>query len=106
MKRVMMMIVKKSKYLLSSFIHLQRISINNNQQSHKQDRLKNHNKKVKRSKFKVNPINQKEENRVNLNNQKHPKSNSNNLVNSKEAPRVKTRRREIRTKIKTNKRTD
>jgi len=109
MIKVMKMIVKKSnKYLFSSFINLQRISINN-KQSHKQYRLKNHNKKVKINQLKFNPIIKKEEIRVNLNNQKHPKSNNSNLVSSKEAPKVKKvkiKRREIRTKIKTNKRTD
>ena len=113
MKKVMKMIARKSNNnLLSSCINPLRISINNNQllRSHKQASLKNHNKRIMRSNwFKVNLINKRVEiqvNQANLTSQKHPKSININQVSNKEAQRVKIKRRETRTKIKTNKRTD
>jgi len=64
---------------------------------------------MRSNRFKVNLINKRVEiqvNQANLTSQKHPKSININQVSNKEAQRVKIKRRETRTKIKTNKRTD
>jgi len=67
---------------------------------------------MRSNRFQVNQINKRlklEEilvNQVNLTSQKHPKSINTNQDSNKEAQRVKIKRRETKTKIKTNKRTD
>lgn len=67
---------------------------------------------MRSNRFQVNQINKRlklEEilvNQVNLTSQKHPKSINTNQGSNKEAQRVKIKRRETKTKIKTNKRTD